>query len=115
MKIIQIALLSAKLKEFSTSHNISAKKFPSPPHSIQIPLKSNPNPIRRHIALFSQRTLIPLINLIRIISHIRNINSSNYSNDSNNSNPTPGGSFPLPRPGLKPEEPRLPCGCRGSV
>lgn len=52
MKIIQIALLSAKLKEFSTSHNISAKNFPSPPHSLRIPSKSpsksnsNPNHIQ---------------------------------------------------------------------
>lgn len=46
MKIIQIALLSAKLKEFSTSHNISAKNFPYPPHSTQIPLKSTPAPHR---------------------------------------------------------------------
>ena len=59
MKIIQIALLSAKLKEFSTSHNISAKNFPSPPHSLQIrtqiPSKSPPNPILRPIALPSPR------------------------------------------------------------
>ena len=55
MKIIQIPLLSAKLKEFSTSHNISAKNFPSPPHSTQIPTqipsKSQPYPIQRPSAL----------------------------------------------------------------